>query len=440
MPSIFSAIKNWLSRLARIGTSAFGRDQNMVRIRLRRQGSKGQPSYRIVVIDQRKARNGKYLENIGHYNPRTRPATEVIKEDRALYWLSVGAQPSDPVRRILDHTGTWERFQRFRAGESMEDLISEAEENRGELPCQKTKYPAIGHGESKINRPDVRTLPHEQPDANTDEPSQQPDKYVDMNDYDTTEPDTPRVPSSTLDQPTQQPDERTEENIFPIVERNSKPDLPRVIEGLGQETDESNGKNQPSSSILVDEFDGFFASPGKTRLIESRLLPNPLRDPDHRYRRKKEHLEKVRMLEPDKWERTKLVLTRKWTGKDTETRYFLEEEYEGGYCQICDCKFVFPKRDGNPYFEGVYILSYKQGKWLDDPGNILCLCANHAAQFMHGSIESQVNIREQIKSYQGGPEHHLDVRLIGKDEKLRLSERHIIDLRAVLHVVESSSR
>ena len=63
---------------------------------------KRQPSYRIVVTDQRKARNGGYLENIGQYNPRTRPATEIIDEDRALYWLSVGAQPSDAVRRLLD--------------------------------------------------------------------------------------------------------------------------------------------------------------------------------------------------------------------------------------------------------------------------------------------------------------------------------------------------
>ena len=96
----------------------------MVRIRLRRQGLKRQPSYRVVVTDQRKARNGKYLENIGHYNPRTRPATEIIQEERALYWLSVGAQPSDAVRRLLEHTGTWERFQRLRAGESMGRLGS----------------------------------------------------------------------------------------------------------------------------------------------------------------------------------------------------------------------------------------------------------------------------------------------------------------------------
>lgn len=134
----------------------------MVRIRLRRQGLKRQPTYRIVVTDQRKARNGSYLENIGYYNPRTRPATEVIAEDRALYWLSVGAQPSNAVRRLMDHTGTWERFQRLRAGESLEDLVQEAENNRGELPSPKTNYPAPGDGESKIKAREAARLASEE--------------------------------------------------------------------------------------------------------------------------------------------------------------------------------------------------------------------------------------------------------------------------------------
>ena len=130
----------------------------MVRIRFRRQGLKRQPSYRVVVTDQRKARNGGYIENIGYYNPRTRPATEVLEEARALYWLSVGAQPSDAVRRMMDHTGTWERFQRLRAGESMDDLVAEAEANRGELPSPKTNYPAPGDGESKIKAREAARL------------------------------------------------------------------------------------------------------------------------------------------------------------------------------------------------------------------------------------------------------------------------------------------
>ena len=137
----------------------------MVRIRLRRQGLKGQPSYRVVVTDKRKARNGSYLENIGHYNPRTRPSTEIIDEDRALYWLSVGAQPSDAVRRVLEHTGTLARFQRLRAGENLEDLVKEAEETRAELPSPRTNYPAPGDGESKIKAREAARLAAEQSES-----------------------------------------------------------------------------------------------------------------------------------------------------------------------------------------------------------------------------------------------------------------------------------
>ena len=133
----------------------------MVRIRLRRQGLKGQPTYRVVVTDQRNARNGGFLENIGFYNPRTRPATETIDEGRALYWLSVGAQPSEALQKLMEHTGTWARFQRLRAGESMEDLVKEAEENKQELPSPKTNYPAPGDGESKIKAREAARLAQE---------------------------------------------------------------------------------------------------------------------------------------------------------------------------------------------------------------------------------------------------------------------------------------
>ncbi len=76
-----------------------------VRIRLRRTGGKGQPSYRIVVADARSPRDGRFIETIGHYNPRTDPATYEIDAERAQYWLSVGAQPSDAVARLLEKDG-----------------------------------------------------------------------------------------------------------------------------------------------------------------------------------------------------------------------------------------------------------------------------------------------------------------------------------------------
>src|SRR5205085_12225861 len=99
----------------------------MVRIRLRRVGLKKQPSYRIVVTDRESPRDGRYLEIIGFYNPRTEPITMEIKEDRALYWLSVGAQPSEPVDRILKKLGTMDRLERLRKGEAMEALVAEAD-------------------------------------------------------------------------------------------------------------------------------------------------------------------------------------------------------------------------------------------------------------------------------------------------------------------------
>lgn len=99
----------------------------MVRIRLRRVGAKKQPSYRIVVAEARSPRDGRFIEKIGFYNPRTEPATMVVDEERALYWLNVGAQPTDTVHRILAALGTLDRLARLQAGEPLEVLLAEAE-------------------------------------------------------------------------------------------------------------------------------------------------------------------------------------------------------------------------------------------------------------------------------------------------------------------------
>lgn len=77
----------------------------MVKIRLARFGSKKNPHYRIVVADSRKPRDGRNIESIGRYNPRTEPSTIVVNEERAKYWLSVGAQPTDPVKKLLKIQG-----------------------------------------------------------------------------------------------------------------------------------------------------------------------------------------------------------------------------------------------------------------------------------------------------------------------------------------------
>lgn len=97
----------------------------MLRIRLSRTGKKGQPHYRVVVSDRRSKRDGRIVERIGHYNPRTEPMEYKISEGRALHWLSVGAQPSDAVRRLLEKQGTFDRLLRVRSGESIDAIAAE---------------------------------------------------------------------------------------------------------------------------------------------------------------------------------------------------------------------------------------------------------------------------------------------------------------------------
>ena len=80
----------------------------MVRIRLRRQGAKKQPTYRVVVADQRSPRDGRIVENLGFFNPRPEPETVEIDVERARYWLSVGAQPSPAVERLLKAKGAYQ--------------------------------------------------------------------------------------------------------------------------------------------------------------------------------------------------------------------------------------------------------------------------------------------------------------------------------------------
>ncbi len=99
----------------------------MVRIRLRRVGGKKQPSYRIVAADKESPRDGRFLEILGYYNPRTEPATLTMKEDRIYDWMSKGAQPSDSVKQLFRTAGLMERFARFKEGESIEVLLEEAE-------------------------------------------------------------------------------------------------------------------------------------------------------------------------------------------------------------------------------------------------------------------------------------------------------------------------
>ena len=81
-----------------------------VKLRLMRMGKKKQPTYRVVAADSRKARNGRFIEIVGTYNPRQEPSLIEIDNERALHWLRHGAQPSERVQKLLVISGAWEEF------------------------------------------------------------------------------------------------------------------------------------------------------------------------------------------------------------------------------------------------------------------------------------------------------------------------------------------
>jgi small subunit ribosomal protein S16 len=112
-----------------------------VKLRLRRMGKKKQPLYKVVAADSRSPRDGKFLEAIGTYNPLTDPHTVDIKEERALYWLGVGAEPTDTVKSLLKQKGIILKRELMRRGMD-ESKIQTEMENWKKMKEDKTRKPA----------------------------------------------------------------------------------------------------------------------------------------------------------------------------------------------------------------------------------------------------------------------------------------------------------
>lgn len=97
-----------------------------VKMRLRREGKRKQPFYRVVVADARSPRDGRFIEDIGYYQPLREPSTIDIKRERALYWLGEGVQPSDAVRQLLRVTGIWDEFRPGDVGRQRATAVASA--------------------------------------------------------------------------------------------------------------------------------------------------------------------------------------------------------------------------------------------------------------------------------------------------------------------------
>jgi len=97
-----------------------------VKLRLTRVGKKKTPMYRVVVADERAPRDGRFIEILGQYQPLDNPSIINLKDDRALYWLSQGAQPTETVQKILSISGIWEQFEKTQPKKSLEKAATRA--------------------------------------------------------------------------------------------------------------------------------------------------------------------------------------------------------------------------------------------------------------------------------------------------------------------------
>ena len=122
-----------------------------VKIKLQRLGKIRAPYYRIIVADARTRRDGKAIETIGKYHPKEEPSLIEVDSERAQYWLGVGAQPTEPVQRLLEITGDWQKFKGLPGAEgtlkvaepkpSKQDLFNAALAAAGEEPSTEATTP-----------------------------------------------------------------------------------------------------------------------------------------------------------------------------------------------------------------------------------------------------------------------------------------------------------
>jgi len=121
-----------------------------VKIRLLRMGKIRNPQYRIVVADSRTKRDGRAIEYVGIYQPKENPSLIQVKSERVQYWLSVGAQPSEAVQRILEKTGDWQQFKGLPAPPPL--LVAEVKKSRTEVYEAESKA-AAGVADTKPATP-----------------------------------------------------------------------------------------------------------------------------------------------------------------------------------------------------------------------------------------------------------------------------------------------
>ncbi len=197
--------------------------------------------------------------------------------------------------------------------------------------------------------------------------------------------------------------------------------------------------NKPDDDDDESEFDyaaelrAAFGKPGLTSEPPEHFPPGNVVNPERRRAQVAGGIREEQEQEPPAELRFKQVPRKTWEAKNNLARVFLAEQY-GGHCQIC--RSVFHRRDNQPYFEGLYLVSRINKAWVDRSGNMLCLCANCCAKFLYGSVVAD-DILDQIEMFRAKKEGGkgkpcLSIELCDNPIEILFTEQHMIELQTLL--------
>lgn len=233
------------------------------------------------------------------------------------------------------------------------------------------------------------------------------------------------------------------ENTFNRAKQiqDASPEVQQQIDSLLQERDKKQTQteleNIPSYTDALSEA---FSTPGRVPLTDDAdndgrgIDSGSTQNPSRRREQIQEDISNEIENENDFGERFSFGLHKKWKGKNDRVRVAFREWYNGR-CQICEKTFT--QLNGEPYFEGLYLVSHTTADWLDREGNVLCLCAEHSAMFQFGEKKVEKDIIQQVMQLkvktEGGDGHPaIKMKLCDEEIEIRFAEKHLIDLQEMI--------
>ncbi|MEW2329430.1 hypothetical protein AB0880_16640 [Micromonospora chersina] len=226
----------------------------------------------------------------------------------------------------------------------------------------------------------------------------------------------------------------------------SNPAAVAMLDRMRQRQEQEQEETTAEGSFATDDFSAAL----ETRFERPAEVSEPIPDRDAlagrvgapaiRRQRTRDSILDDLAGEPAPNDRFRDVGRRVWDGKNPTVRHFLLEQY-AGRCQICTA--TFPKRDGAPYFEVIYLVSHTAAAWVDRPGNTLCLCPTCASKFLHGEVHAD-DLLPQIQQWstaaEGGTDSCLRIELCGQPVNIVYTEKHLLELQEMTHAEDSMRR